>query len=207
MAYLLFGQCNLFTPMMLGRDLFQGFRDNITKLADEAEREKAEVQAQTAHQIHSMAQEHAEQMEQYAAEDEMRLRRQHCAFSAARGVLKLKMGVLEQELKSLTKRFNKRESRSDDLQKIRELERDIRAAKNQQNQQAFMAHQLKLELDNRDESDRVFGGAPLGPSATLGGNLNKSNGGPLRPSSHRTPLVPNSRRSSQPYVGSTGFRY
>eukprot|EP00959_Pyramimonas_sp_CCMP1952_P170912 3571696-Pyramimonas_sp.AAC.1 len=66
---------------------------------------------------------------------------------------------MEQSYKELKGRFDRRESRSEDVRRIRELGKEVKLAKEEQRRLAFEAEQLRLQLDNRDEMDRVFGGA------------------------------------------------
>jgi kinesin family protein 5 len=111
---------------------------------------------------------HEEEAEAIYQEGVTRERRQAGAFAAARQILAMKISELESSMAVLQGRFDRRESRGEDIKRIRMLQNELKGAQKEQRQQTFEATQLKLALDNRDETDRVFGlGRPKGSREPL----------------------------------------
>lgn len=166
-----------------------------------------------------------EECEALVAEAALRERRQGGAFAAARSLLSLRMEGLAQDLKGLQGRFDKRESRSDDVTRIRLLERELRGAQALEKKQCASAKQLKLQLDNRDNNDLLFGG-PVNAGLTQGAwrkapglqraanRLEPLLGGNEKvalmmahPASHQASSVAAFRNTGARYVANTGFKH
>eukprot|EP00931_Biecheleriopsis_adriatica_P073541 TRINITY_DN47802_c0_g1_i1.p1 TRINITY_DN47802_c0_g1~~TRINITY_DN47802_c0_g1_i1.p1 ORF type:complete len:1007 (+),score=355.86 TRINITY_DN47802_c0_g1_i1:41-3061(+) len=86
-------------------------------------------------------------------------RRLAAAFKAARNINEVKEAELKEAHDNLAKRFAARESREEDVKKISDQQRRL------QEQQRFLQSRERdlkdtlLELQNRDECDRIFGSA------------------------------------------------
>lgn len=142
---------------------------------------------------------HVEVVEALEMRSNMTGKRLSWAFSASRALLDDANAALKRDHHELRARFDARESRGDDLQKIAGLKQDVRKLEGQCVGLQQETQQLTLKLQNRNVNDAVFGGSGMGGankraagggkqlSPTAGGGGGFGSGGPtLRPKSIST---------------------
>jgi len=180
------------------------FKAEVVRVWEVATKEQAEIQAQAERQMAELEQRHMEHTESLSQIASLKQKRQAGAFSVARYVLTMKMDQLEESMKDIQTRFEARESRGDDVRRIKQLETELKGAQKQQMQQMQLASQLKMQLDNRDSNDMVFGGS-FGAENNLMGRKITSLSKNLA-TGKLEPLNPLKTPSRKQFVTSTGFR-
>jgi len=128
-----------------------------------AEEKHVEMQQRLAERDAAFAESEAQweqnkeaEVEQLRSAGNCQKRRLAAAFKAARCIAAVKEAALREEHDDLAKRFAARESRQDDVQELerqrRQLNQQQRALKHREGD----VRALALELQNRDETDRIF---------------------------------------------------
>lgn len=96
-------------------------------------------------------------------------RRLAAAFKAARCLKDTKQEQLLQMHNDLSNRFANRESREDDIAEIQKQRQVLDAQGRTLHNKEGDLRALTLELQNRDDTDRIFGGAPPRPKSGMVG--------------------------------------
>lgn len=82
------------------------------------------------------------------------------AFAAARRLAAAEAEEREAQMCELQARFDARESRAEDVEQILGQAEEIRRTKQKLLEREFALQQVRLELNNRDENDRLFAKGP-----------------------------------------------
>lgn len=114
---------------------------------------------------------HAEEVEALELRANLKGKRLSWAFSASRALLNDANAALKSDHDELRARFDARESREDDLQKIAELNHNVLNLENTCAGLESEKNQLQLRLENRNINDAVFGGAGMGSKRAVGGGV------------------------------------
>ena len=140
---------------------------------------------------------HAEEVEALELRSNLNGKRLSWAFSASRALLDDANAALKRDHEDLRARFDARESREDDLQKIAGLRRDVKQLEGQCAGLEAETKQLTLRLENRNVNDAVFGGVVTKRAAVGGKQLSPTGGGPvLRP---KTTVSSSSAAAAKPH--------
>jgi kinesin family protein 5 len=116
---------------------------------------------------------HAADAEAIRARAESREKRLSWAFSASKALLAETNAAILADHARMKQRFDARDSRDDDVEKIAELSAEVNALDNLNMHLRRETQAIARELDNRDQNDYIFGNAPghrsaAGPRKSLG---------------------------------------
>ena len=171
------------------------------------QREAAAAYAATLHAAHAVLNESrwedaaaaekrfAEADEAHAAEVDLirtrasrEKRRLSWAFSASKALLAENNAAIQADHARMKKRFDNRDSRDDDVEKLTELTAEARALDRMNTHLRRQTEAISRELDNRDRNDCIFAGCGAMRSSP-GPGARKSTGGrsPTGPFGRRTP--------------------
>ena len=137
----------------------------------------------------------AEAVEAHAAEVDLirtcasrEKRRLSWAFSASKALLAENNAAIQADHARMKKRFDNRDSRDDDVEKLAELTAEVRALDRVNAHLRGETEAFSRELDNRDQNDSIFGGCGSMRSSP-GQGARKTTGGrsPMRSTGGRTP--------------------
>jgi myosin heavy subunit len=115
-------------------------------------------------------------------------RRLSWAFSASKALLAENNAAIQADHARMKKRFDNRDSRDDDVEKLAELTAEVRALDRVNAHLRGETEAFSRELDNRDQNDSIFGGCGSMRSSP-GQGARKTTGGrsPMRSTGGRTP--------------------
>ena len=115
-------------------------------------------------------------------------RRLSWAFSASKALLAENNAAIQADHARMKKRFDNRDSRDDDVEKLTELTAEARALDRMNTHLRRQTEAISRELDNRDRNDCIFAGCGAMRSSP-GPGARKSTGGrsPTGPFGRRTP--------------------
>ena len=118
-------------------------------------------------------------------------RRLSWAFSASKALLAENNAAIQADHARMKKRFDNRDSRDDDVEKLAELTAEVRALDRVNAHLRGETEAFSRELDNRDQNDSIFGGSGSMRSSP-GPGARKSTGGrsPMRSTGGRSPSSP-----------------
>jgi len=130
----------------------------------EEERQKLSQQLEEAHDEIRRTEERWQAMKEDAVREaweggNAQQRRLAAAFRAAREINNIKESELKAEHDTLAKRFASRESREEDVKQITDQRRRLQEAQLHLYNKDRDLKEIALELQNRDECDRIFGSA------------------------------------------------
>jgi len=118
-------------------------------------------------------------------------RRLAWAFSASKALLTENNAAIQADHARFKKKFDNRDSRDDDVEKLAKLTAEVRALHLVNTHLCRETEALSLELDNRDQNDSIFGGCRSTRSSP-GQGARKSTGGrsPMRSTGGWSPSSP-----------------
>lgn len=155
----------------------QEFENRLSTVKTELEERLADVERAAEEERHMMQQHLADAHEEARATEEKwkemkeeavkeaweggnaQQRRLAAAFKAAREINHMKESEMKAEHENLSKRFASRESREEDVKQISDQRRRLQEAQMMMVNKDRDLKEIALELQNRDECDRIFGSA------------------------------------------------
>ncbi|KAK3278300.1 hypothetical protein CYMTET_13751 [Cymbomonas tetramitiformis] len=150
----------LHTQLLAAKKAEMEVKLTMEEVVKRLEEESQMVSKKHQSEMEAVRERQAAELQSVTQQADTQQRRTSGLFNSARGVLALKMDVLQASFNSLQERFEQRESRPEDVERIKELETELNTTIEQMRQHHAYSSHLQRQLDNRDENDKVFGGGP-----------------------------------------------
>eukprot|EP00854_Cymbomonas_tetramitiformis_P010056 gene10056-11898_t len=147
----------LHTQLLAAKKAEMEVKLTMEEVVKRLEEESQMVSKKHQSEMEAVRERQAAELQSVTQQADTQQRRTSGLFNSARGVLALKMDVLQASFNSLQERFEQRESRPEDVERIKELETELNTTIEQMRQHHAYSSHLQRQLDNRDENDKVFG--------------------------------------------------